>query len=102
VQIMGGAVLHQGKIAEMRTGEGKTQTSALALALNALEGKGCHLVTPNDYLAKRDTQWMGQIYHALGLTVGCIQHDEAFVYDPEYPNEDPRLEKLRPVERAEA
>ncbi|MCO5175517.1 MAG: preprotein translocase subunit SecA [Thermomicrobiales bacterium] len=102
VQIMGGVVLHQGKIAEMRTGEGKTQTSALALALNALEGKGCHLVTPNDYLAKRDTQWMGQIYHALGLTVGCIQHDEAFVYDPEYPNEDPRLERLRPVERAEA
>ena len=102
VQLMGGAVLHQGKIAEMRTGEGKTLTATLALALNALEGKGCHLVTPNDYLAKRDTQWMGQIYHALGLTVGCIQHDEAFVYDPDYVNEDERLQRLRPVERAEA
>jgi len=102
VQLMGGAVLHQGKIAEMRTGEGKTLTATLALALNALEGKGCHLITPNDYLAKRDTQWMGQVYHALGLTVGCIQHDEAFVYDPDYPNEDERLQSLRPVERAEA
>ncbi|MDQ4044014.1 MAG: preprotein translocase subunit SecA, partial [Chloroflexota bacterium] len=74
VQVMGGAVLHQGKIAEMRTGEGKTLTATLAVALNALEGKGVHVVTVNDYLVKRDTQWMGQIYHALGLTVGCIQH----------------------------
>ena len=102
VQLMGGAVLHQGKIAEMRTGEGKTLTATLALALNALDGKGSHLITPNDYLAKRDTQWMGQIYHALGLSVGCIQHDEAFVYDPEYVNEDERLQRLRPVERTEA
>jgi preprotein translocase subunit SecA len=102
VQVMGGAVLHQGKIAEMRTGEGKTLTATLAVALNALEGKGVHVVTVNDYLVKRDTQWMGQVYHALGLTVGCIQHDEAFVYDPEFVSEDERLAKLRPVTRAEA
>src|SRR5688572_17269002 len=74
VQVMGGVVLHQGKIAEMRTGEGKTLTATLAVALNAIEGKGVHVVTVNDYLVKRDTQWMGQVYHALGLTVGCIQH----------------------------
>ena len=102
VQVMGGAVLHQGKIAEMRTGEGKTLTATLAVALNALEGKGVHVVTVNDYLVKRDTQWMGQVYHALGLTVGCIQHDEAFVYDPEYEAEDERLAHLRPVTRPEA
>ena len=102
VQIMGGLVLHQGKIAEMRTGEGKTQTATLALALNALEGKGVHLVTVNDYLVKRDLQWMGQVYHALGLTAGCIQHDQAFIYDPDYPNEDERYTHLRPVSRQEA
>jgi preprotein translocase subunit SecA len=102
VQIMGGAVLHDGKIAEMRTGEGKTLTATLAVALNALAGKGVHLVTVNDYLAKRDTQWMGQVYHLLGLSVGCIQHDAAFIYDPEYVSEDERLEHLRPVSRREA
>ena len=102
VQIMGGLVLHQGKIAEMRTGEGKTQTATLALALNALEGKGVHLVTVNDYLVKRDLQWMGQVYHALGLSAGCIQHDQAFIYDPDYPNEDERYTHLRPVSRQEA
>jgi preprotein translocase subunit SecA len=102
VQLMGGVVLHQGKIAEMRTGEGKTLTATLAVALNALEGRGVHVVTVNDYLAKRDTQWMGQVYHALGLTIGCIQHDEAFQYDPDHVAEDERLARLRPISRSEA
>ena len=84
VQIMGGIVLHEGKIAEMKTGEGKTLTATLPLFLNALSGKGAHLVTVNDYLARRDTAWMGQVYDALGLTVGCITHDESFLYDPSY------------------
>ena len=87
MQLAGGIVLHQGRIAEMKTGEGKTLTATLALYLNALEGKGCHLVTVNDYLAKRDTVWMGQIYDALGLSTGCIVHDAAFVYDSEYNTE---------------
>jgi len=84
VQLIGGIVLHQGKIAEMRTGEGKTLAATLPVYLNALEGKGAHVVTVNDYLAKRDTIWMGQIYHALGLSVGCIVHEAAFLYDPNY------------------
>ena len=75
VQLMGGIVLHQGKIAEMKTGEGKTLVATLASYLNALEGKGVHIVTVNDYLAKRDTEWMGGIYKFLGLTVGTLQHD---------------------------
>ena len=75
VQLMGGIILHQGRISEMRTGEGKTMVATLALYLNALEGKGAHLVTVNDYLAKRDSEWMGPIYEALGLTVGVILHD---------------------------
>ena len=99
---MGGAVLHSGKIAEMRTGEGKTLTATLAVALNALNGRGVHVVTVNDYLAKRDTQWMGQVYDALGLSVGCIQHDAAFIYDPDWVSEDERLARLRPVSRREA
>jgi preprotein translocase subunit SecA len=86
----------------MRTGEGKTLTATLAVAHNAFTGRGVHVVTVNDYLAKRDTQWMGQVYHALGLTIGCIQHDEAFLFDPEWESPDPRLERLRPVERREA
>jgi len=84
VQILGGVVLHQGKIAQMFTGEGKTLVATLPLYLNALEAKGCHLVTVNDYLAKRDTVWMGQIYHALGLSTGCITHEASYLYDPEY------------------
>ncbi len=84
VQLMGGIVLHQGKIAEMRTGEGKTLTATLSVYLNALSGLGVHLVTVNDYLARRDAVWMGQVYHALGLSTGCINHDQSFVYDPEY------------------
>lgn len=84
VQLLGGIVLHQGKIAEMRTGEGKTLSATLAVALNALSGKGVHVVTVNDYLARRDVVWMGQIYHALGFSVGCIAHDNSFIYDPTY------------------
>ncbi|MCC6945270.1 MAG: preprotein translocase subunit SecA [Thermomicrobiales bacterium] len=102
VQLMGGIVLHQGKIAEMKTGEGKTLTATTAVALNAVTGRGVHVITVNDYLAKRDTQWMGQVYNALGMSVGCIQHDEAFIFDPEWESPDPRLEKLRPVSRPEA
>ena len=75
VQILGGVVLHEGNIAEMKTGEGKTLVATLSVYLNALPGKGVHLVTVNDYLAKRDSQWMGQVYRFLGLTVGIIQHD---------------------------
>ena len=75
VQLIGGIVLHQGKIAEMKTGEGKTLVATLPAYLNALEGKGVHVVTVNDYLARRDSEWMGQLYRFLGLTVGVIQHD---------------------------
>ncbi|MBI2466068.1 MAG: hypothetical protein HYV66_02480 [Candidatus Sungbacteria bacterium] len=81
VQLVGGLVLHEGKIAEMRTGEGKTLTATLAVYLNALAGQGVHIVTVNDYLARRDTVWMGQIYAALGLSVGCINHDNSYLYD---------------------
>ena len=81
VQVMGGVVLHRGQIAEMRTGEGKTLTATLAVYLNALTGKGVHVVTVNDYLARRDATWMGQVYDALGLSVGCINHEAGFVYD---------------------
>ena len=75
VQLVGGVVLHEGKISEMKTGEGKTLVATLAVYLNALEGKGVHLVTVNDYLARRDAEWMGPLYEGLGLTVGVIQHD---------------------------
>ena len=94
-QLMGGIVLHQGKIAEMKTGEGKTLTATLPLYLNALEGRGCHLVTVNDYLARRDTVWMGQIYHALGLSVGCLNHEQSFLYDPDYKKPAEEKDKLR-------
>ncbi len=102
VQLIGGAVLHQGKIAEMRTGEGKTLVAPLAAALNAMSGRGVHVVTVNDYLAKRDPQWMGPIYHGLGLTVGIIQHESAYLYDPDHRGTDEHLLNLRPVQRAEA
>jgi preprotein translocase subunit SecA len=102
VQILGGIVLHEGKISEMKTGEGKTLVATLPVFLNALEGKGVHLVTVNDYLAKRDTQWMGPIYHFLGLSVGVIQHDISFLYDPSYFSTDKRLDFLRPCSRQEA
>src|ERR1043165_3707384 len=77
VQLLGGMVLHRGRIAEMATGEGKTLVATLPLFLNALTGKGAHLVTVNDYLARRDAEWMGQLYGFLGLTTGCIQHDQS-------------------------
>ncbi len=115
VQLIGGVVLHQGKIAEMRTGEGKTLAATLPLYLNALTNKGTHLVTVNDYLARRDTVWMGQIYHALGLMVGCLNHETAYLYDPSYKPEEEQdkirdelgsfkvvEEYLRPVSRKEA
>ncbi|HEB13703.1 MAG TPA: preprotein translocase subunit SecA, partial [candidate division CPR3 bacterium] len=115
VQLIGGMVLHEGKIAEMRTGEGKTLTSTLAVYLNALEDKGVHLVTVNDYLTKRDTVWMGQIYHALGISVGCIAHDASYIYDTDFKGTEGADEErdevggfkvvesyLRPAERKEA
>ena len=95
VQLMGGIVLHQGKIAEMRTGEGKTLAATLPLYLNALEGKGCHLVTVNDYLARRDAVWMGQIYYLLGLSIGCLNHEQSFLYDPDYKKPAQEKEKMR-------
>jgi preprotein translocase subunit SecA len=102
VQMMGGMVLHSGKIAEMATGEGKTLVATLPAYLNALPGLGTHVVTVNDYLARRDAQWMGPIYHALGLTVGVIQHEMQYLYDPAYASSDIRLAALRPVTRKEA
>src|SRR5664280_1219973 len=102
VQLMGGIVLHQGKIAEMKTGEGKTLVAPLAVALNGLTGRGVHVVTVNDYLARRDAQWMGPIYHFLGLSVGIITHDTSYVFEPGYPTSDERLINLRPVSRREA
>ena len=102
VQLIGGAVLHRGEIAEMKTGEGKTLVATLAVYLNALSGKGVHVVTVNDYLARRDPVWMGPIYHGLGLTVGCLQHDAAYFYDPEVPDSGDGLKSLRAVTRAEA
>jgi preprotein translocase subunit SecA len=89
VQLLGGIVLHRGEIAEMKTGEGKTLAATLPVYLNALTGKGVHIVTVNDYLAKRDASWMGPIYHLLGLTVGCIQHEEAYIFSPEKENLQP-------------
>jgi preprotein translocase subunit SecA len=102
VQLMGGIVLHQGKIAEMATGEGKTLVATLPASLNSLTGEGVHVVTVNDYLAKRDTHWMGPVYHALGISVGCIQHEAAFLFDPEYDSGDPNWRHLRPVPKREA
>jgi preprotein translocase subunit SecA len=102
VQLIGGIVLHNGRIAEMKTGEGKTLAATLAVYLNALDGHGVHIITVNDYLAKRDTQWMGPIYDFLGLSVGVIQHDASFMYDPSHHSEDRRLQKLRLVTRQEA
>jgi preprotein translocase subunit SecA len=102
VQLMGGVVLHQGKIAEMRTGEGKTLVAPLAAVLNAMAGRGVHIVTVNDYLARRDPQWMGPIFHFLGVSVGMITHDSSYIFEPGYPTTDERLVNLRPVNRAEA
>ncbi|MBI2203404.1 MAG: preprotein translocase subunit SecA [Candidatus Rokubacteria bacterium] len=102
MQLIGGMVLHRGAIAEMATGEGKTLVATLPIYLNALTGRGVHLVTVNDYLAKRDAQWMGPLYHFLGLSVGVIQHEASFLYDPSYVTSDIRLTALRPCSRREA
>ena len=102
VQLMGGIILHEGKIAEMKTGEGKTLVATLPSYLNALAGKGVHVVTVNDYLARRDAQWMGAIYHLLGMTIGALQHEVAYVYDPDVEAETRGMENLRRVERREA
>src|ERR1700724_786776 len=106
VQLVGGLVLHQGKIAEMKTGEGKTLVASLALYLNALAGKGVHLVTVNDYLARRDAGWMGPIYNLLGLSIGVnVGTVGTFIYDPEFLDEthpDSRLQHLRPATKKEA
>src|SRR5690349_12922694 len=108
VQLIGGTVLHQGKIAEMRTGEGKTLVAPLAAILNAIAGRGVHVVTVNDYLARRDQQWMGPVFHFLGLSVGMILGQQSdggaasYVFEPGYPTNDERLVNLRPVSRREA
>ncbi|MFP4498579.1 MAG: preprotein translocase subunit SecA, partial [Vulcanimicrobiota bacterium] len=102
VQIIGGVELHQGRVAEMKTGEGKTLVATLPVYLNALAGKGVHLVTVNDYLAKRDARWMGPVYRFLGLTVGVIQHDAAFIFDPDYIVGDESMDQLRRVTRKDA
>ncbi|KKR17173.1 MAG: Protein translocase subunit SecA [Candidatus Daviesbacteria bacterium GW2011_GWC2_40_12] len=105
VQIMAAITLHQGRIAEQKTGEGKTLSATPALYLNAISGKGVHLVTVNDYLAMRDCGWMGPVYHALGASCATIIHDAAFIYDPKHKNtthDDKRLQYLRPVSRKEA
>ena len=102
VQLMGATVLHQGKIAEMRTGEGKTLVAPMAAALNGLTGRGVHVVTVNDYLARRDAQWMGPIFRFLGLSVGIITHDTSYQFEPGYPTNDERLINLRPCSRREA
>lgn len=105
VQLIGGMVLHEGNVAEMKTGEGKTLVATLPVYLNALEGKGVHVVTVNDYLAQRDAGWMGQVYNFLGLTTGVIIPDESYIYDPSFENKDhfdERFRHLRPATRQEA
>ncbi|MBA2700332.1 MAG: preprotein translocase subunit SecA [Chloroflexi bacterium] len=102
VQLIGGAVLHQGRIAEMKTGEGKTLVAPLSAILNALSGRGVHVVTVNDYLARRDPQWMGPVFHFLDVSLGMITHDASFVFEPGHPTDDERLINLRPVSRREA
>ncbi len=104
VQLIGGMVLHEGKVAEMKTGEGKTLVATAPVYLNALTGKGVHVVTVNDYLAQRDAGWMAEVYHFLGLTTGVIIPDESFIYDPKFTNKDhadPRMQRIaqqRPFE----
>jgi preprotein translocase subunit SecA len=112
VQLIGGMILHEGNIAEMKTGEGKTLVATLPVYLNALEGRGVHLVTVNDYLSRRDAVWMGQIYNALGLTTGVVNHDSSYLYDPSHKELDEKRDEvasfkvlyefLRPVSRPQA
>ena len=101
-QILGAIVLHQGKIAEMRTGEGKTLVGPLGATVNAVGGRGVHVVTVNDYLARRDARWMGPIFAFMGLSIGVIAHDSSYLFDPEYHSNDEQTAKLRPVTRREA
>jgi len=102
VQLIGGIVLHQGNIAEMKTGEGKTLAATLPVYLNSLDGRGVHLVTVNDYLARRDAQWMGPIYNFLGLSVGIIQHDKSYLFDPQSRSHDKNIDMLRSCSKKEA
>ncbi len=105
VQLIGGMVLHEGNVAEMKTGEGKTLVATLPVSLNALTGKGVHVVTVNDYLAQRDAGWMGQVYDFLGLSVAVIMADHSFIYDPKFTNEeheDERFRHLKPCSRQDA
>ena len=112
VQLIGGVILHRGKITEMRTGEGKTLMATLPATLNALSGKGVHIVTVNDYLARRDAVWMGQFYAALGLSVGIINHNQSFLYDAGHTEKDAERDQegsykvvydfLRPCTRQES
>lgn len=105
VQLIGGMVMHEGTVAEMKTGEGKTLVATLPVYLNALSGKGAHVVTVNDYLAQRDAGWMAQVYHALGMSTAVIIADQSFIYDPEFINEahdDERMKRLKPCTRKEA
>ncbi len=105
VQLLGGIALHKGVITEMKTGEGKTLTSTLAVYLNALEGKGVHIVTVNDYLAKRDCNWMGSVYHALGLSTACIMHSVSYLYEPKIMDSNEvsvEMENLSEISRRQA
>ena len=102
VQLMGGMVLHEGKIAEMRTGEGKTLVSTLAAYLNSLAGEGVHLVTVNDYLARRDAHWMGEVFERLGVSVATLQHDSVEFYDLSHDSGERGFEHMRPCTRADA
>ena len=105
VQLIGGMVLHEGNVSEMKTGEGKTLVATAPMFLNAIGGKGAHLVTVNDFLAQRDAGWMGQVYHFLGLSTAVIMADHSYLYDPKYVNEeheDERFRHLRPCSRQEA
>jgi preprotein translocase subunit SecA len=105
VQLIGGMVLHEGSVAEMKTGEGKTLVATLPVYLNALSGKGVHVVTVNDYLAQRDAGWMANVYNFLGMSTSVIIGDKSFIFDPEYVNkdhEDERFRHLRPATRQEA
>lgn len=105
VQLIGGMVLHEGKVAEMKTGEGKTLVATLPLYLNALTGKGVHLVTVNDYLARIGAGWMAPIYHFLGMSTGVIMPDQSYIYDPKFSDDshdDPRFTHLKPCTRQEA
>ena len=105
VQLIGGIVLHEGNVSEMKTGEGKTLVATAPVYLNALTGKGVHVVTVNDYLAQRDAGWMGQVYDFLGLKAGVIIADQSYVFDKSFTNkdhEDERFRHLRPCTRSEA